>query len=130
MRTATSNLVIVNSATTDKSITGLAMDSNNNINIKFAVTNNDVNRAIFVPEANLVVSGTFRIAREACTIGIWIRSIIAVVSLPTPELEAIPEVVEVSLTPELKAIPEVVEVSLTPQQKAAKTRAAKKAAKV
>jgi hypothetical protein len=117
MRTATSNLVIITAEITDKSITGLAMDSNNNINIKFAVANNDVNRAIFVPEANLVVTGNFRIAREICTIGIWIKSIIAVVSLPTPELEPIPT-------------PEIVDTlaPLTSKQKAAATRAAKKAA--
>jgi hypothetical protein len=120
MRTATSNLVIVTSETTEKSITGLAMDSNNNINIKFAIANNDVNRAIFVPEANLVVSGNFRIAREVCTIGIWIQSIIAVVSLPTPELELIP-------TP----APEVIDISTppTPAQKATATKKAKAQAK-
>ncbi len=117
MRTVTSNLVIVTVEITDRSITGLAMDSNSNINIKFAVTNTDVNQAIFVPEANLVVSGIFRIAREVCTIGMRIKSIVAVVSLPS------------ALTP--IADPEIVveaEISLTPKQKAAKTRAAKKAA--
>jgi hypothetical protein len=119
MRIATSNLVIVTSEITDKSITGLAMDSNNNIDVKFAVSNTDVNRAIFVPEANLVVSGTFRIARDICTIGIWVKSIIAVVSLPLPELTQTP-------APEIGAVE--AEVPLTPKQKAAKTRAAKKAA--
>ena len=95
------------------------MDSNNDINIKFAVSKNDVNLAIFVPEANLVVTGMFRIAREICTIGMWIKSVIAVVSLPTPELTpiAISEVVV-----EAEIIP------LTSKQKAAATRAAKKAA--
>jgi hypothetical protein len=119
MRTATSNLVIITVEITDKSITGLAMDSNNDINIKFAVSKNDVNLAIFVPEANLVVTGMFRIAREICTIGMWIKSVIAVVSLPTPELTpiAISEVVV-----EAEIIP------LTSKQKAAATRAAKKAA--
>jgi hypothetical protein len=119
MRTATSNLVIITVEITDKSITGLAMDSNNDINIKFAVSKNNVNLAIFVPEANLVVTGMFRIAREICTIGMWIKSVIAVVSLPTPELTpiAISEVVV-----EAEIIP------LTSKQKAAATRAAKKAA--
>jgi hypothetical protein len=117
MRTATSNLVIITAEITDKSITGLAMDSNNNINVKFAVSNNDVNRAIFVPEANLVVTGNFRIAREICTIGIWIKSIIAVVSLPIPELEPIPTPATVDTF-----------APLTSKQKAAATRAAKKAA--
>jgi hypothetical protein len=117
MRTATSNLVIITTEITNKSITGLAMDSNNNIDVKFAVSNTDVNRAIFIPEANLVVTGNFRIARDICTIGIYVKSVIAVVSLPVPELEAIP-------------MPEVVEaeVLLTPAQKSAATRAAKKAA--
>jgi hypothetical protein len=117
MRTATSNLVIVTTEITDKSITGLAIDSNNNIDIKFAVSNTDVNRAIFVPEANLVVTGNFRIAREICTIGIYVKSVIAVVSLPISELEAIPT-------------PEVITEStiLTPAQKRAATKAAKKAA--
>jgi hypothetical protein len=117
MRTATSNLVIITTEITDKSITGLAMDTNNDINIKFAVTNNDVNRAVFVPEANLVVTGNFRIGREICTIGMWIKSIIAVISLPVPEIP-------LTTTPEI--IVEV-EIPLTPKQKAAKTRAAKKA---
>jgi hypothetical protein len=111
MRTVTSNLVIVTAEIADGSITGLAMDSNNDINIKFAVTNTDVNRAIFVPEANLVVSGIFRLAREICTIGLRVKSIVAVVSLPS------------ALTPIAEA-----EIPLTPKQKAAKTRAAKKAA--
>jgi hypothetical protein len=117
MRTATSNLVIITAEITDKSITGLAMDSNNNIDIKFAVSNTDVNRAIFVPEANLVVTGNFRIAREICTIGIYVKSVIAVVSLPISELEPIP-------TPEV--ITEI--TTLTPAQKRAATKAAKKAA--
>jgi hypothetical protein len=118
MRTATSNLVIITTEITDKSITGLAMDTNSNIDIKFAVSNTDVNRAIFVPEANLVVSGTFRIAREISTIGIWVKSVIAVVSLPVAELTQIP-------------VPEIaveVEIPLTPAQKRAATKAAKKAA--
>jgi hypothetical protein len=119
MRTATSNLVIITIEITDKSITGLAMDSNNDINIKFAVSKNDVNLAIFVPEANLVVTGNFRIAREICSIGMWIKSIIAVVSLPTAELPPIP-------TPEIVVEAEI--IPLTPKQKAAATRAAKKAA--
>jgi hypothetical protein len=79
--------------------------------------NNDVNRAIFVPEANLVVSGIFRLAREVCTIGMRVKSIVAIVSLPS------------ALTP--IADPEIVveaEIPLTPKQKAAKTRVAKKAA--
>jgi hypothetical protein len=126
MRTATSNLVIITTEITDKSITGLAMDSNNNIDVKFAVSNTDVNRAIFVPEANLVVTGNFRIARDICTIGMWIKSVIAVVSLPVPELDPIPmpEVVEAEIVPQT-----LVEIApLTPAQKAAATRAAKKAA--
>ncbi len=119
MRTATSNLVIITVEITDKSITGLAMDSNNDINIKFAVSKNDVNLAIFVPEANLVVTGMFRIAREICTIGMWIKSVIAVVSLPTPELTPI-AISEVIVEAEI--------IPLTSKQKAAATRAAKKAA--
>jgi hypothetical protein len=118
MRTATSNLVIITTEITDKSITGLAMDTNSNIDIKFAVSNTDVNRAIFVPEANLVVSGTFRIAREISTIGIWVKSVIAVVSLPVAELTQIP-------APEIAV---EVEIPLTPAQKRAATKAAKKAA--
>jgi hypothetical protein len=116
MRTATSNLVIITTEITDKSITGLAIDSNNNIDIKFAVSNTDVNRAIFIPEANLVVTGNFRIARDICTIGIYVKSVIAVVSLPISELEPIPT-------------PEVITESttLTPAQKRAATKAAKKA---
>jgi hypothetical protein len=60
---------------------------------------------------NLVVSGIFRLAREICTIGLRVKSIVAVVSLPS------------ALTPIAEA-----EIPLTPKQKAAKTRAAKKAA--
>jgi hypothetical protein len=130
MRTATSNLVIITTEINDKSITGLAMDSNNDINIKFAVSKTDVNSVLFVPEANLVVTGNFRIAGEVGTIGMWIKSVIAVVSLPISELTPITasEVVEVELTPITAAEIVEAELPLTSKQKAAKTRAAKKAA--
>jgi hypothetical protein len=109
-------LLLISLSSLLKSLINPSLD---NIDVKFAVSNTDVNRAIFVPEANLVVSGTFRIARDICTIGIWVKSIIAVVSLPLPELTQTP-------APEIGAVE--AEVPLTPKQKAAKTRAAKKAA--
>jgi hypothetical protein len=142
MRTFTANIIILSAQVKDTTITGKAIDGD--IAIDFAVANTDVNQRLFVPEAQLVVTGKFRIAKAIATIGAWISGIMAVVSIPAPaEIEAaLPEVVA-AIEPEViaeavVAVDAIVDatvtaeciesVSLTPAQKRAATRAAKKAA--
>jgi hypothetical protein len=151
MRTFTASVVILSAQIKDTTITGTAIDGD--IAIDFAVANTDVNQRLFVSEAQLVVTGKFRIAKTIATIGAWISSVIAVVDLPAPveaveseiveviEPEAVLEAVEAIEAIELEVIAEAVEVeaiaevveaiepaSLTPAQKRAATLAAKKAA--
>jgi hypothetical protein len=136
MRTFTANILVISAEIKDTLITGTAIDSD--IAINFSVANNDVNQRLFIPEAQLVVTGKFRIAKAIATIGVWISGIMAVVSLPAPaeiEVDEIePEAIIEALVPaeviELEAIVEVIELepaSLTPAQKRAATKAAKKA---
>lgn len=80
MNSATSNLVILTAEINGDKLTGTAIDGN--IKVLFTVGASEVHLGLFVPEANLVVSGKFRLGRDAGTIGIAIASIIAVVSLP------------------------------------------------
>jgi hypothetical protein len=114
MRTFTANIVILSAEVKETTITGIAIDGD--IAIDFAVANTSVNQRLFVPEAQLVVTGKFRIAKAIATIGVWISSVIAVVSIPAPV-----EVVEVEVV-------EVIKPVLTSAQKRAATLAAKKAA--
>ena len=131
MRTFTANILIISAQTKDTTITGTAIDGD--IAIDFAVTNTDVNQRLFVPKAQLVVTGKFRVAKAIATIGAWISGIIAVVSIPAPvEIEVVePEVIAEAV--EVEATSEVVEAiepaSLTPAQKRAATLATKRAAK-
>ena len=131
MRTFTANILIISAQTKDTTITGTAIDGD--IAIDFAVTNTDVNQRLFVPEAQLVVTGKFRVAKAIATIGAWISGFIAVVSIPAPvEIEVVePEVIAEAV--EVEATSEVVEAiepaSLTPAQKRAATLATKRAAK-
>jgi hypothetical protein len=107
MRTATSNLIVLEAQVVDNTITGTAIDGD--IKVLFAIDASEVNQRLFVPEANLVVTGKFRLGREICTIGIWITSVLAVVSLPDPVAAEI----EAPVT--------------TPKQKRAASRTSKKA---
>ncbi len=143
MRTFTANIFILSAQVGDTTITGTAIDGD--IAIKFAVANNDVNQRLFVPEAQLVVTGKFRVAEAIATIGAWISKIIAVVSIPAPvtaEVEVVAlEPVEATIVNdaaldkaefivvELETVTEVAEaiVPLTPAQKRAATIAANKA---
>jgi hypothetical protein len=141
MRTFTASVVILSAQIKDTTITGTAID--NDVAIDFAVANTDVNQRLFVAEAQLVVTGKFRVAKAIATIGAWISGVIAVVSIPAPEaieaieLEAVAveviepesvveaiEAIEPEITIEVVAV-EVIEPPLTPTQK----RAAKKSAK-
>jgi hypothetical protein len=83
MRTNTSNLVILSAETSDKNITGTAVDGD--IFVNFTVANTEVNQRIFVAEANLVVIGNFKLNQNIATIDMWISSVIAVVALPEIE---------------------------------------------
>jgi hypothetical protein len=131
MRTFTANILVISAEIKDTLITGTAIDSD--IAINFSVANNDVNQRLFIPEAQLVVTGKFRIAKAIATIGVWISGIVAVVSIPAPveiDAESIVEALVPAEVIELEAIVEVIELepaSLTPAQKRAATKAAKKA---
>jgi hypothetical protein len=138
MRTANPNLVIL-TVEVGTNITGTAIDAD--ILVNFAVANTEVNRRLFVPSAQLVVTGKFRLGKELATIGIWISRVIAIVSIPAPasvEIAATPESsasVESVVEPEIAAVDVESSASSTTQpaqsqtraQKAAATRAAKKA---
>ena len=94
MRTFTSNLIVLSAVANDTTITGKAFDRD--ISINYSVNLNDLNQVIFVPEANLVVTGSLRIDnKEIASVNIWINNTIAVVSLPEPEvIDAPAELVE------------------------------------
>ena len=141
MRTFVASIVILSAQIKETTITGTAIDGD--IAIEFAVTNNDVNQRLFVPEAQLVVTGKFRIAKAIATIGAWISSIVAVVSIPAPDeiettlcevVDAIEPEVTAETAVDVEAIVDAVAVELiepaplTPAQKRAATIAAKKAA--
>jgi hypothetical protein len=96
MNSATSNLVILTAEINGDKLTGTAIDGD--IKVLFTAGASEIYQQLFVPSANLVVSGKFRLGRDACTVGISIASIIAVVSLPvaTPIEVATPIVGEAS----------------------------------
>jgi hypothetical protein len=124
MRTATSNLIVLEAEIVDSKIIGTAIDGD--IKVWFAVANSEVNQRLFVTEANLVVTGKFRLGREICTIGIWITSVIAIAALPDPvtaEIEVPAEFAEVELL-EIAAGVEV-PVTATKQKRAARSKQAK-----
>jgi hypothetical protein len=85
MNSATSNLVILTAEINGDKLTGAAIDGD--IKVLFSTGASEIYQRLFVPEANLVVSGKFRLGRDACTVGISIASIIAVVSLPVAPIE-------------------------------------------
>jgi hypothetical protein len=80
MNSATSNLVILTAEINGDKLTGTAIDGD--IKVLFTAGASEIYQQLFVPSANLVVSGKFRLGRDAGTIGIAIASVIAVVSLP------------------------------------------------
>lgn len=91
MNSATSNLIILTAEINGDKLTGTAIDGD--IKVLFTVGASEVNQGLFVPEANLVVSGKFRLGRDAGTVGISIASVIAVVSLPIAPIEVAAPVV-------------------------------------
>lgn len=116
MGTFTSNLIVLSAQVSDTTITGTAIDSDTAIN--FTVAASEVNQRLFIPEAQLVVTGKLRLAKELATIGVWISKVIAVVSIPAPAEVEIEHVTPETSTPV---------TTLTPAQKRAATIAAKKA---
>ncbi len=80
MNSATSNLVILTAEINGDKLTGTAIDGD--IKVLFTAGASEIYQQLFVPSANLVVSGKFRLGRDVCTVGIAIASVIAVVSLP------------------------------------------------
>jgi hypothetical protein len=79
MHTLNANITILSAEILDDKISGTAIDTDSNINVNYSTINNDTNLTIFIPEANLVVAGKFRIGKEIATIGVWIHTIIAVI---------------------------------------------------
>jgi hypothetical protein len=140
MRTFTSNLIVLSAQVSDTTIGGTAIDGDTAIN--FTVAASEVNQRLFIPEAQLVVTGKFRLAKELATISVWISKVIAVVSIPAPaEVEAPIEAIAVDVQPipaeviDVETSAEVIDgesapmepVKLTAAQKRAATIAAKKA---
>ncbi|WP_310425375.1 hypothetical protein [Chamaesiphon sp. VAR_48_metabat_135_sub] len=68
MNSATSNLVILTAEINGDKLTGTALDGD--IKVLFSTGASEIYQRLFVPEANLVVSGKFRLGRDACTVGI------------------------------------------------------------
>ena len=95
MNSATSNLVILTAEINGDKLTGTAIDGD--IKVLFSAGASEIYQRLFVPEANLVVSGKFRLGRDACTVGIAIASVIAVVSLPVAPIEVAAPVVGVGV---------------------------------
>jgi hypothetical protein len=144
MRTATPNLLILTVQTDTNNITGTAIDAD--ILVNFAVANTEVNQRLFVPEAQLVVTGKFRLGKQLATIGILISSVVVIVSIPAPASAEIADSavatgaesstdVKSVVEPEIAAVDVESSAPSTTQpaskqtraQKAAATRAAKKA---
>jgi hypothetical protein len=129
MRTATPNLVILTAQIGDN-ITGTAIDAD--ILVNFAVVNTEVNQRLFVPEAQLVCTGKFRLGKEIATIGLWISSVIAIISIPEPrpaqtELAPAEDIVTSTSVEASEPQPTQFTPKLTRAQKTAATRAANKA---
>lgn len=123
MNTATANLIILTADVNGDNILGTALDGD--IAVLFAVTASEVNRRLFVPAANLVVTGKFRLGREVCSIGISIKSIVAVISLPVAASS------EVAIPSEVTIVEPVAVPSEAPaeKRKTSTTRSKKQAAK-
>jgi hypothetical protein len=121
MNTATSNLIILTADVNEDKILGTAIDGD--IKVLFAVATSEVNQRLFLPEANLIVSGKFRLGRDACTVGISITNVITVVSLPvaTSSESAAPVDERVALTGDAPAAKSKRKTSISQSKKAAKT---------
>jgi hypothetical protein len=96
MRTFTANILVISAQIKDTTITGTAIDGD--IAIDFAVANTDVNQRLFVSEAQLVVTGKFRVAKAIATVGAWISSVIGVISIPAPVESQLPTAMLFRLT--------------------------------
>ncbi|WP_373539734.1 hypothetical protein [Chamaesiphon sp.] len=119
MNFATANLIILTAEVNEDKIVGTAIDSD--IKVLFAVDASEVNQRLFLPSANLVVSGKFRLGRDAGTVGISIASVIAVVSLPVATSSSAAPVKPVALSGDATA---------KSKRKTSTTSRSKKAAKI
>jgi hypothetical protein len=127
MRTFTSNLLVLSATVSDTTISGKAIDRD--ISIDYSVGLNDVNQAIFVPEANLVVTGSLRInPKEPASINVWINSVVALVSLPAADVSIADEVM--TIAPAEQPVEIITEVLETPAPKVAKKSNSRKKANV
>ncbi|WP_373539528.1 hypothetical protein [Chamaesiphon sp.] len=120
MNSVISNLIILTAEVIEDKIVGTAIDGA--IKVLFAVEAIDINQRLFLPEANLVVSGKFRLGRDAGTMGISIESVIAVVSLPVAtSSESAPPVELVTLPDDAPAKSKRKTSTTSRTKKAAKT---------
>jgi hypothetical protein len=124
MNTATANLIILNAAVAGDKITGTALDGD--IRVLFTAEASEVNQRVFVPEANLVVTGKFRLRQgEICSVDMCIKSILAVVAVPAA---APVDIVAPAVSIEAAAPVDVVAPPATKKRKSSTTRSKKKAA--
>ena len=118
MNSATANLIILTAEVNEDKILGTAIDGD--IKVLFTVGASEVHQGLFMPEANLVVSGKFRLGRDAGTVGISIASVIAVIALPVAApSESAALVAQVALVAETATTKR--KSSTTRSKKAAKT---------
>jgi hypothetical protein len=89
---ATTSFIVLNAAIDGDNIIGTAIDGD--IKVLFTAVASEVNQHLFVPEANLVVSGKSCLGCEVCTVDISIASVIAVVSLPVASSDEVAPTVE------------------------------------
>jgi hypothetical protein len=118
MNSATSNLVILTAEINGDKLTGTAIDGD--IKVLFSAGASEIYQRLFVPEANLVVSGKFRLGRDACTVGIAIASI-AVVSLPVATPIEVATPIDRVIAPSDAPAKSKRKTSTTRSKKAAKT---------
>ncbi|WP_309729899.1 hypothetical protein [Chamaesiphon sp. OTE_75_metabat_556] len=141
MNTATANLIVLTAALADGKIAGTAIDGD--VRVPFAADATEVNQQIFVPEANLVVTGKFWLRQgEISSVGLCIESVLAVVALPAtapvdvvapavPSEDAAPvDVVAPVLSHSRRGVSSGIEgaAAATKKRKSSTTRSKKKAA--
>ena len=121
MNSATANLIVLTAEVNEDKIVGTAIDGD--IKVLFAVDASEVNQRLFLPEANLVVFGKFRLGRDAGSVGISIASVIAVVALPIAVPSQVADPVE-QFAPIAELSKTKRKTSTTRTKKAAKTKVA------
>ena len=71
MNSATANLIVLTAEVNEDKIVGTAIDGDHQSAV-LRLLQSEVNQRLFLPEANLVISGKFRLGRDAWSVGISI----------------------------------------------------------